>query len=90
MAEKEIIWSKLAKLQLASMLEFYIHRNGNSNYSLKILSQVEDLLETLSKADLIGRLSSNKFTHVISMKVYLIYYEINGNRIEIVSFWDNR
>jgi len=24
------------------------------------------------------------------MKVYLIYYEINGNRIEIVSFWDNR
>ena len=72
------------------MLEFYIHRNGNSNYSLKILSQVEDLLETLSKADLIGRLSSNKFTHVISMKVYLIYYEINGNRIEIVSFWDNR
>jgi len=90
MAEKEIIWSKLAKLQLASVLEFYIHRNGNSNYSLKILSQVEDLLETLSKADLIGRLSSNKFTHVISMKVYLIYYEINGNRIEIVSFWDNR
>ena len=90
MAEKEIIWSKLAKLQLSSVLEFYIHRNGNSNYSLKILSQVEDLLETLLKADLIGRLSSNKFTHVISMKVYLIYYEINGNRIEIVSFWDNR
>ena len=90
MAEKEIIWSKLAKLQSASVLKFYIHRNGNSNYSLKILSQVEDLLETLSKADLIGRLSSNKFTHVISMKVYLIYYEINGNRIEIVSFWDNR
>jgi len=24
------------------------------------------------------------------MKVYLIYYEINGNEIEIVSFWDNR
>ena len=90
MAEKEIIWSKLAKLQLSSVLEFYIHRNGNSNYSLKILSQVEDLLETLLKADLIGRLSSNKFTHVISMKVYIIYYEINGNRIEIVSFWDNR
>jgi plasmid stabilization system protein ParE len=90
MAEKEIIWSKLAKLQLANVLEFYVQRNGNSNYSLKILSEVEDLLVTLSKAELIGRLSSNKFTRVISMKVYLIYYEINGNRIEIVSFWDNR
>jgi plasmid stabilization system protein ParE len=90
MAEKEIIWSKLAKLQLANVLEFYVQRNGNSNYSLKILSEVENLLVTLSKAELIGRLSSNKFTRVISMKVYLIYYEINGNRIEIVSFWDNR
>jgi len=90
MAEKEIIWSKLAKLQLANVLEFYVQRNGNSNYSLKIISEVEDLLVTLSKAELIGRLSSNKFTRVISMKVYLIYYEINGNRIEIVSFWDNR
>ena len=90
MAEKEIIWSKLAKLQLVNVLEFYVQRNGNSNYSLKILSEVEDLLETLSKAELIGRLTSNKFTRVISMKVYLISYEINGNRIEIVSFWDSR
>ena len=24
------------------------------------------------------------------MKVYLIFYEINGNIIEILSFWDNR
>ncbi len=90
MAEKEIVWSKLAKLQLANVLEFYVNRNGNSNYSLKILSEVEDLLKMLSKAEQIGRLTSNKFTRVISMKVYLIFYEINGNRIEILSFWDNR
>jgi len=90
MAEKEIVWSELAKLQLANVLEFYVYRNGNSNYSLKILSEVEDLLETLSKAELIGRLTSNKFTRVISMKVYLIFYEINEDKIEILSFWDNR
>lgn len=79
MAEKDIVWSKLAKLQLANVLEFYVQRNGNSIYSLKILSEVEDLLETLSKAELIGRLTSNKVTRIISMKVYLIFYEINGN-----------
>jgi toxin YoeB len=90
MAEKEIVWSELAKLQLANVLEFYVHRNGNPNYSLKILSEVEDLLKTLLKSELIGRLASNKFTRVISMKEYLIFYEINDNRIEIVSFWDNR
>ena len=90
MAKKEIVWSKLAKLQLKNTLEFYIERNGNPNYSIKLLNEIQDVLETLSKAELIGRLTSNKYTRVISVKVYLIFYEINGNRIEIVSFWDNR
>ncbi|MGV7105220.1 type II toxin-antitoxin system RelE/ParE family toxin [Flavobacterium sp. U410] len=90
MAEKEIVWSEIAKLQFANILEYYVERNGSETYSLKLIDEVEDLLNTLSKSELIGRLTSNKFTRVISMKVYLIFYEINGNRIEIVSFWDNR
>ncbi|WP_228520947.1 type II toxin-antitoxin system RelE/ParE family toxin [Flavobacterium sp. HJJ] len=67
-----------------------LYWNGNPNYSLKLLKEVEDLLKTLSNSELIGRLTSNKFTRVIPLKVYLIFYEINGDRIEIVSFWDNR
>jgi toxin YoeB len=73
MAPKEIVWSPLAKLQLENVLKFYVQRNGNSNYSLKIVKEVQDLLETLSKAERIGRLTSNKFTRVISMKVYLLF-----------------
>lgn len=90
MAKKEIIWSDLAKLEFSNVLEFYVFRNGNSDYSLKILEEVEDLLETLSNNELIGRLTSNKATPVISMKIYLLFYEINSDQIEIVSFWDNR
>ena len=90
MAKKEIIWSELAKLEFSNVLEFYVVRNENSDYSLKILEEVEDLLETLSTNEFIGRLTSNKITRVIPMKVYLIFYEINNNRIEIISFWDNR
>ena len=90
MVKKEIIWSEIAKLQFANILEYYVERNGNAKYSLKLIDEVENLLNTLSKSELIGRLTSNKFTRVIPMKVYLLFYEINGNRIEIVSFWDNR
>ncbi|WP_433835933.1 type II toxin-antitoxin system RelE/ParE family toxin [Flavobacterium anhuiense] len=90
MVKKEIVWSDLAKLELSNVLEFYVLRNGNSDYSLKILEEIEDLLETLTNNELIGRLTSNKITRVIPMKVYLIFYEINSDRIEIVSFWDNR
>ncbi|MES2589056.1 MAG: type II toxin-antitoxin system RelE/ParE family toxin [Bacteroidota bacterium] len=90
MAKKEVIWSKLAKTQLKHVLEFYIQRNGNANYSLKLVNELEDLLKTLSNSEFIGRLTENKFTRVISLKVYLLFYEINGHRIEIISFWDNR
>ncbi|WDF64461.1 type II toxin-antitoxin system RelE/ParE family toxin [Flavobacterium sp. KACC 22763] len=90
MAKKEIIWSDLAKLEFSNVLEFYVLRNGNSDYSLKILEEVEDLLETLSNNESIGRLTSNKITRVIPMKIYLIFYEINNNQIEILSFWNNQ
>jgi toxin YoeB len=90
MAKKEIIWSELAKIQFSNVLEFYFNRNESSDYSLKILAEVEDLLETLSENEGIGRLTSNKITRVIPMNVYLVFYEINKDRIEILSFWDNR
>lgn len=73
MVKKEIIWSELAKLQFKAILEYYVERNGNENYSLKLVDEVEDVLNTLSKSELIGRLTSNKCTRVIPMKVYLIF-----------------
>ncbi|HNP20403.1 MAG TPA: type II toxin-antitoxin system RelE/ParE family toxin [Fulvivirga sp.] len=90
MASKKIVWSSRAKSELQQVLEFYVQRNGNPNYSLKILKEVEELLTVLSKRELIGRLTSNKVTRVIPLKVYLVFYEINKDRIEILSFWDNR
>jgi len=90
MAKKEIVWSSFAKLQLENVLEYYFIRNESPTYSLKLLDEIEDLLNTLSSSELIGRLTSNKITRVISMKVYLIFYEVKNNQIEIVSFWDNR
>ena len=90
MAKKEIIWSPRAKSELRKILEFYNERNGNSKYSLKILDEIVDLLNTLSQSEFIGRLTSNKKSRVLVMKVYLIFYEINENTIEILSFWDNR
>ena len=90
MAKKEIIWSKRANSELINILQFYNKRNGNTNYSLKLIDEIEDILNTLSQNEYIGRLTSNKKTRVIVMKVYLIFYEINDDRIEILSFWDNR
>ena len=90
MDNKKVIWSDIAKLEFRDILEFYSDRNESAVYSLKLLDETEDLLKTLSKSEFIGRLTSNKKTRVIPMKVYLIFYEIKKDTIEIVSFWDNR
>ena len=44
MAKKVIVWSEIAKLQFANVLEYYVERYGNPNYSLKLLNEVEDLI----------------------------------------------
>jgi toxin YoeB len=90
MVEKSIIWSEKAIYELRQILEFYTKRNGNSDYSFKILDEIEASLETLKLNEFIGRLTNNKKTRVIVMDVYLIFYEVQKERIEVVSFWDNR
>jgi len=90
MARKKIIWSNQAKTELKAVLEFYTQRNGSTRYSVKILNEIEKVIFALSENENIGRLTSNKMTRVIPMKVYLIFYEVNKKQINIVSFWDNR
>jgi plasmid stabilization system protein ParE len=90
MAEKIIIWSSRANSELKNILEFYTVRNGNSDYSLKLLNGIGNILKTLSKSEFIGRLTSDKRTRVVVMDVYLIFYQASQTRIEILSFWDNR
>ena len=87
---KEIVWSNFAKKELASILDFYIQRNGNANYSEKLLDEIDDVIKTISESESIGRLTKNKFTRVFPLDNFLIFYEVNNSRIDIVSIWDNR
>jgi plasmid stabilization system protein ParE len=90
MDQKEVIWSIKAKEELYTILDFYINRNGSSTYSLRLLSESEDITELLKNNHYLGRLTENRITRVIVKDAYLIFYEIGKNYIEIISFWDNR
>jgi toxin YoeB len=90
MANKRIIWSTRASIELRQILDYFNQRNKSNRYSIRLLKEIEYLTNQLSKNELIGRLTSNKDIRVISMKVYLIFYEILPDQIQIVSFWDNR
>lgn len=90
MVEKTIIWSKHASLELKNTLTFYNLRNGNTKYSLKLLNQVKQTADALSKNEFLGRLTKDKKTRVLVMDVYLIFYVIKNSEIRVLSFWDNR
>ena|SRR6187551_2674128 len=90
MAQKQIIWSQRAEEELYSVLDFYNQRNKSATYSRKLLSSVEKLISLLPKNKHLGRLSENEFTRVVVKKEFLIFYEVYGDAIVIVSFWDNR
>ena len=70
MAHKKVIWSDRAGLELKESLKFYLELNGNPNYSIKLLKEIEELIQTLSKSHFIGRLTSNKITSVIPIDVH--------------------
>jgi toxin YoeB len=70
MVSKRIVWSSRANYELKEILNFYNKRNGNSNYSIKLLDEVENNLESLSKNELLGRLAANKKTRVLVLKVF--------------------
>ncbi len=90
MAGKSVIWSSRANNEFREVLEFFVKRNGSNEYSLRLLEKTNEFIQILSENEFIGRLSDNKRTRVLVMDVYLIFYEINFDSIEIVSFWDNR
>jgi len=73
MDQKEIIWSIKAKEELYNILDFYINRNGSPTYSLKLLTDAEDVTELLKSNPYLGRLTENQITRVIVKDAYLIF-----------------
>ncbi|MAZ27945.1 MAG: plasmid stabilization protein [Cytophagaceae bacterium] len=90
MAERKIIWTKIASLQLRTILEFWIENNKSNTYSLKLLNQVEENLKGIVQNPLRSPESIFPNSRVSAMKHYSIFYKVNDTEIVVIAFWDNR
>lgn len=90
MAEKPIIWSEQALQELEDILDFYNRRNRSTIFSNKLLKLSEGVLDSSSKNEQLGRKAKRKNVRIFPLKYFLIIYEIKADRIEVLSFWDNR
>lgn len=90
MADKEVIWSNRANAELTEILQFYIQRNKSNTYSLKLLEEIDSMIEKIVRHNFIGRLTKDGNARVVILKAYLIFYDIRSTEIHILSIWDSR
>jgi addiction module RelE/StbE family toxin len=89
MAERKIIWSPKAKLDLLEILEFYYKRNGNKAYSIKLNSLIRESIRKLKTHSEIGVNTDIKNVKNLIKGDFLVFYEIKVNQIEILTIWNS-
>ncbi len=90
MAQREIIWSPRAKLDLFLLLEFYYERNGTKTYSRKLNSNLRKSIRLLLKYPEIGVRTDIQGLRNLVHGDYSIFYKISMDAIEIVTICYNR
>lgn len=90
MAQREIVWTRTADLQFASILEYWANRNKSSIYSKKLIGLVSRRTKQISLEPFSYQLTDIKDIRIASLEVFSIFYRVTDTQIIIVAFWDNR
>lgn len=90
MASRKIIWSIKAKNDLKKILEFYIERNGNKIYSIKLNEKMRNSIRLLVIYPDLGKKIDIENVRNLILGEYEIFYEIHSSSINILTIWDSR
>jgi plasmid stabilization system protein ParE len=90
MAERIIIWTSTAKLELKFILEYYNLRNKSKTYSQKLLRTIQTEIKLLVQQPFIGKKTETINVRGLLIENFIIFYEVNENHIIILSIWDTR
>ena len=86
----KIFWQPSAKNQLTNTLDYFLTRNGNANYSKKLVKSVKETVSNLSKFPNLGKPTEIDTVFELIYLDYSIFYVIGSDKIDIILFWDNR
>ncbi len=90
MADIKIEWSVEARSDLLDILDFYILRNGNANYSKKLFSGIYKSIKLIARNPLLGKQTDDPAIRALITGDYQIIYEIFDKLILIIMIWDCR
>ena len=76
MVRVKIEWTIEARLDLLDILEFYLQRNGNSTYSKKLYTRINDSVKLLAKNPFLGKQTEDTAIRALVTGDYQIIYEV--------------
>jgi plasmid stabilization system protein ParE len=85
MVKRKIIWSPRAKTDLFNILDFYIKRNGNKTFSIKLNTNLRKSIRLLETNPEIGVQTDIENIRNLIHGDYEIFYEIKMQLIEIMT-----
>jgi len=90
MAERKVIWSSRAKIDLQEILDFFYSRNGTKTYSKKLNVTFRKSVRLLARHSDIGNPTDIQNVRCLIEGDYSIFYKLESNTIEILTIWDSR
>lgn len=90
MAQREVVWSRHAKIGLYKMLEFYAERNKSYLYSKKLYLKIESEIRRIQKNPYIGNETDFENVRGLVVNQFIIFYELSNQYIIIHKLWDSR
>lgn len=84
MAVQKIKWTPTAKKSLKEILNFYNIRNGNFDYSLKILESLKKAISLLPQNNLMGKEVEYSDLRVFVIERHHIFYKISEELMSTV------
>ena len=89
MAERIIVWSSKAKIDLKNLYEFYNYRNKSKTYSLKLHWKIQNEIKLLLKQPEIGKKTNKIGIRGLLIDNHYVFYEIFQEHIVILAIWQN-
>lgn len=88
--KRRVVWTHHAIQEFKDTCHFWNQNNGNNNYSIKLRKLVKAAIERLAVFPFGGTPSGFMNVRFVVVRDYLLFYDIQGGDIVILSFWDGR
>jgi plasmid stabilization system protein ParE len=90
MLKRKLIWLTRAQIELLEILEFYEKRNGNANYSRKLYSEINKLLQLCRIHPFIGKRTTIDTVRMLVFSDYSVFYRVNDIDIVVIRIWNSK